>query len=127
MPQIIDARSAAEYEAGSIPGSFNIPYERILDGKRIKDEAALEQLFSSLEKDRPVVVYTNTGVKATMIWLALDLLGYDARIYTWQDWQAKLPHLNLDLQEASAKPNPAKIGDVVADNRCLREGEPEQQ
>jgi thiosulfate/3-mercaptopyruvate sulfurtransferase len=113
--QIIDARSAAEYEAGSIPGSFNIPYDRILDGKRIKDEAALEQLFSSLEleKDRPVVVYTNTGVKATMIWLALDLLGYDARIYTWQDWQAKLPHLNLDLQEASAKPNPAKIGDAV--------------
>jgi thiosulfate/3-mercaptopyruvate sulfurtransferase len=24
-----------------------------------------------------------------------------------------LPHLNLDLQEASAKPNPAKIGDAV--------------
>jgi len=112
-PQIIDARSAAEYEAGSIPGSFNIPYDLILDGKRIKDEAALEQLFSSLEKDRPVVVYTNTGVKASMIWLALDLLGYDARIYTWQDWQAKLPHLNLDLQEASARPNPAKIEDAV--------------
>jgi thiosulfate/3-mercaptopyruvate sulfurtransferase len=112
-PQIIDARSAAEHEAGSIPGSFNIPYDWILDGKRIKDEAALKPLFSSLEKDRPVVVYTNTGVKATMIWLALDLLGYDARIYTWQDWQAKLPHLNLDLQEASARPNPAKIGDAV--------------
>jgi len=35
-----------------------------------------------------VVVYTNTGVKASMIWLALTLLDYDASIYSWRDWQA---------------------------------------
>jgi thiosulfate/3-mercaptopyruvate sulfurtransferase len=112
-PQIIDARTATEYEAGSIPGSVNIPYDSVLDGKRIKDKGALEKLFSSLKKDRPVVVYTNTGVKASMVWLALTLLNYDARIYSWQDWQANLPHLNITLQKAYAKPNPAKIGDVV--------------
>ena len=112
-PQTIDARTATEYETGSIPGSVNIPYDRVLDGKRIKDKVALEGLFSSLDKNRPVVVYTNTGVKASMIWLVLNLLDYDARIYSWQDWQANLPHLNITLQKAYAKPNPAKIGDVV--------------
>ncbi|MBN1235518.1 MAG: sulfurtransferase [Methanotrichaceae archaeon] len=112
-PQIIDARTAREYEAGSIPGSINIPYDRVLDGKKIKHKGDLEELFSSLDKKRPVVVYTNTGVKASMIWLALTLLDYDARIYSWQDWQANLPHLNIALQKAYAQPNPAKIGDVV--------------
>ena len=111
--QIIDARSQQEFEAGSIPGSINIPYDSVLDGKRIKDEEALKEIFSSLEKDRPVVVYTNTGVKASMTWLALTLLGYDARIYSWQEWQSSLPHLNITLQEVKADPNPARIGDPV--------------
>jgi thiosulfate/3-mercaptopyruvate sulfurtransferase len=112
-PQVIDARTATEYEAGSIPGSINIPYDRVLDGKKIKDKEGLEELFSSLDKNRPVVVYTNTGVKASMIWLALTLLDYDARIYSWQDWQSNLPHLNIALRKAYGEPNPAKIGDVV--------------
>ena len=112
-PQIIDARTATEYEAGSIPGSINIPYDRVLDGKRIKGKEALEGLFSPLDKNRPVVVYTNTGIKASMIWVALTLLDYDARIYSWKDWQFNLPHINIALQKAYAKPNPAHIGDVV--------------
>ncbi len=112
-PQIIDARTQEEFNAGAIPGAINIPYDRVLDGKRIKKEADLKELFSSLRKDTPVVVYTNTGVKASMVWFALGLLGYDARIYTWQDWIANMPRLNIALREAYAKPNPAKIGDVV--------------
>ena len=86
--QIIDARGAAEFEAGSIPSSVNIPYDQVIESKRIKDEAALRHLFSSMNKGRPVVVYTNTGVKASMVWTALNLLGYDASIYSWKDWQA---------------------------------------
>jgi len=112
-PQIIDARTSLEFDAGAIPGAINIPYNRVLDGKRIKDEADLKELFSSIKKDRPVVVYTNTGVKASMVWFALGLLGYDARIYTWLDWTANSPRLDIALREAYAKPNPAKIGDVV--------------
>jgi len=112
-PQIIDARTTMEYKAGSIPGSVNIPYDRVLDDKRIKDKEELGDLFSSLDKNRSVVVYTNTGVKASMIWLALNLLDYDARIYAWQDWQANSPKLDIALQKAYARPNPVKIGDVV--------------
>ena len=37
------------------------------------------------------VVYTNTGVKASMTWLVLTLLGYDAKIYSWYDWKDNLP------------------------------------
>ncbi|OPY51823.1 MAG: putative thiosulfate sulfurtransferase [Methanosaeta sp. PtaU1.Bin060] len=112
-PQIVDARTSMEFEMGSIPGAVNIPYENVLTGKRIKDEAALRQLFSSLAKDRPVVVYTNTGVKASMVWFALETLGYDARLYSWQNWQAQQPRLNIALRKATADPNPAKTGDVV--------------
>ena len=112
-PQIIDARTATDFDVESIPGSVNIPYGRVLDGKRIKDKEELDDLFSSLDKNRPIVVYTNTGVKASMIWLALILLDYDARIYSWQDWQANLPQLNISLQKAYAEPNPTNIGDVV--------------
>jgi thiosulfate/3-mercaptopyruvate sulfurtransferase len=112
-PQIIDARTSEEFKAGSIPGAINIPYENVLTGKKIKDEAALKQLFSALAKDRPVVVYTNTGVKASMVWFALEDLGYDARLYSLQDWQAHQPRLNITLRKATADPNPAKTGDVV--------------
>ncbi|NMB84839.1 MAG: putative thiosulfate sulfurtransferase [Methanosaeta sp. PtaB.Bin018] len=111
--QIVDARTAEEVSAGSIPGAVNIPYDSVLNGKKIKDEAELEKLFVPLSKSKPVVVYTNTGVKASMVWFALSLLGYDARIYSWQDWTANLPRLDIDIQEAKAQPNPAKIGDAV--------------
>ncbi len=120
-PQTIDARTATEYDAGSIPGSVNIPYDRVLENKRIKDKGELKDLFSSLDKNRPVVVYTNTGVKASMIWLALTLLGHDARIYSWQDWQANSPQLNISLQKAYANPNPANIGDVVQITALFKE------
>lgn len=86
--QIIDARTASEFEAGSIPGSINIPYDAVLDDKKIKDPADLEQLFSFLDREKPIVVYTNTGVKASMVWLALSLLGYDAQVYSWKEWQS---------------------------------------
>lgn len=119
--QIIDARSETEFKAGAIPGAVNMPYSMVLDGKRLKDEAALKEVFSSIRKDQTVVVYTNTGVKASMVWFALNLLGYDARIYTWLDWKSNLPRLNIALQEAYAKPNPAKIGDIVQITATFRE------
>ena len=111
--QIVDARTLDQFAAGSIPGAVNIPYEEVLDGKRIKDEEELKELFSGLDKDKPVIVYTDTGVKATMSWFALDLLGFDARLYSWQDWLANEPKLDISLKEAKADPNPAKTGDVV--------------
>jgi thiosulfate/3-mercaptopyruvate sulfurtransferase len=86
-PQIVDARSFQEYGAGSIPGAINIPYDSVIfkDG-RIKDESALKKIFTGLSKGKPVVVYTTTGVKASMIWFTLEMMGYDSKVYTWMDW-----------------------------------------
>lgn len=123
MPQIIDARTEKEFESRSIPGAINIPYTSVLDGKRIRDQSELKELFSYLQKDRPVVVYTNTGVKASMIWLPLSLLGYDARIYSWQDWTADHSRLDIDLEEAKADPNPAPSGDAVNITVIIKEVE----
>ncbi len=97
-PQIIDARTGKEFEAGSIPGAINIPYTSVLEGKRLRNQSELNELFRDLQKDNSVVVYTNTGVKASMIWLPLTLLGYDARIYAWQDWTAD--HSSMDCQRS---------------------------
>jgi thiosulfate/3-mercaptopyruvate sulfurtransferase len=111
-PTIIDVRKSANFEAGSIPNAVSIPYTSVLDGKKIKDEASVQKVFSSISRDLPVVVYSNAGIEASMSWLMLTLLGYDAKIYSWQDWQANMPQLNIALQKAYAQPNPAQKGDV---------------
>jgi thiosulfate/3-mercaptopyruvate sulfurtransferase len=85
--QIIDARTLQEFGNGSIPGSINIPYESVITGNsRIKDETKLAKVFSILNKNQPVVVYTNTGIKGSVEWFALELLGYNARLYSYADY-----------------------------------------
>ena len=84
--QIIDARTVQEFGAGSIPGSINIPYEGVISNSRIKDETKLARVFAILNKNQPVVVYTNTGIKGSVVWFALELLGYDARLYSYEDY-----------------------------------------
>ncbi len=86
--QIVDARTVQEYGSGSIPGAINIPYAGVLDGKRIKGEEKLEKIFRLLDKGQPVVVFTNTGMKASVVWFALEMMGYDARLYSYKDWAA---------------------------------------
>lgn len=84
--QIVDARTMQEYGAGSIPGAINIPYESVISNNRIKDETKLERAFAILDKNQPVVVYTNTGIKASVVWFTLMLLGYDAKLYSYENW-----------------------------------------
>jgi 3-mercaptopyruvate sulfurtransferase SseA len=83
--QMVDARSSGEFGAESIPGSFNIPYDSVMINGRIKDESALKVMFSGIRKDKPVVVYTTSGVKASLVWFALEIMGYDAKLSTWQE------------------------------------------
>lgn len=112
--QIVDARPARDYGIGSIPGAVNIPYEVVLVNESIKQEENLQKVFVGLEKDRPVVVYTNVGVEASLVWFALHLSGYDARLYSWRDWLENQPKFNFELIKAEAKPNPVKSGQATA-------------
>jgi thiosulfate/3-mercaptopyruvate sulfurtransferase len=90
--QIVDARTIQEFGQSTIPGSTNIPYTSVLNGDRIKDEEQLKKVFMLLDQDKPVVAYTNTGMKASVVWFALEMMGYDVRLYSYQDWMA---HQNL--------------------------------
>lgn len=84
--QVVDARSVPEFESGSIPGAINIPYDQVLNGKRFKDRAGMDDVFRNLTSDRPVVVFTTTGTKASLEWFALTMTGHVAEMYTWRDW-----------------------------------------
>jgi thiosulfate/3-mercaptopyruvate sulfurtransferase len=99
--QIIDARTLQDRAVGSIPGSINIPYDEVLEKNRLKDRSALGLLFSGLDKDRPVIVYTATGVKASMVCFALEFLGYKASLYTWNDWLTHENAKNMQTNESA--------------------------
>jgi len=83
--QIVDARTTLEYGEGSIAGALNYPYESVITDNRIKDESKLLRVFSFLDKSQPVIVYSNTGFKASVVWFALALLGCNARLYSFED------------------------------------------
>jgi thiosulfate/3-mercaptopyruvate sulfurtransferase len=87
-PQIVDARAPLAYATSSIIGAFNIPYDGLVQDGRLKDEKDLEDIFTGLSKDRPVVVYTDTGIKGSLAWFVLELLGYNAKLYSFKDWLA---------------------------------------
>jgi len=84
--QIVDARTMQEFGAGSIPGAINIPYENVIINNKIRDETKLDRVFAFLDKNQPVVVYTNTGLKGSVVWFALTLRGYDVRLYSYENY-----------------------------------------
>jgi len=86
QPQLVDARTVQEFGSGTIPGAISIPYESILDGDMMKSPSDLETAFSILDKERPVVAFTNTGFKGSVVRLALEIMGYDARLYSYNIW-----------------------------------------
>jgi len=119
--QIVDARPPRDYGIGSIPGAVNIPYENVLMNESIKPQEDLQSLFAMLEKDRPVVVYSNVGVEASLVWFALILSGYDARLYSWRDWLENQPKFNFELADVQAKPNPVRSGSTTTITASFQE------
>ncbi len=100
---VIDARAHDEYAGiesharrhGHVPGAVNVPYRELLDGDGpYRSPAALRQAFADAgidvaRIDRPVVVYCNGGVSATVVANALALAGGpDAAVYdgSWNEW-----------------------------------------
>lgn len=88
--QVVDARPSEEPSAESIPGSRKIPYAAVLDGGRIKGGAELADLFSGIDRDEPVAVYSDDAFHASAVWHALKREGYDPRIFAGDDWSANL-------------------------------------
>jgi thiosulfate/3-mercaptopyruvate sulfurtransferase len=101
--QIVDARSIEDFGAGSIPGAIPIPNENVVINSRIRDETKLDRVFAILDKNPPVVVYTNTGVKASVVWFALTLQGYDAKLYSYVNyWENQMASGKTDAINSTA-------------------------
>jgi len=110
--QLVDARTLQEFAADKISGAIHIDYEDVQTGGQVKSSEDLEDVFSGLDEEEPVVVYSNAGARAAMVWYALQLMGYESSIYTWNDWVANSPPVKAVLKEAWADPNPARPGPV---------------
>lgn len=110
--QLVDARTFREFAADKITGAVNIDYSAVLTNGRMKGGEELAAVFAGLDKADPIVVYSNAGARASMVWYALQLMGYDSSLYTWNDWVAKRPPVKAVLKGARAEPNPARPGPV---------------
>jgi thiosulfate/3-mercaptopyruvate sulfurtransferase len=86
--QIVDARPFVEMAKGRIPGSSAFDPSNILKGNKIKDVADLSIVLGRLSREDPIVVYSDDYSRSSLVWYALQLMGYKASIYTWDDWKA---------------------------------------
>jgi thiosulfate/3-mercaptopyruvate sulfurtransferase len=87
--QIIDVRPFVEFGKGRIPGSIALDPANVIKGDKIKTGTDLGTVFSRLDKEKPIVVYSDDYSRSALVWYALQLMGYEASIYTWEDWKAQ--------------------------------------
>ena len=102
--QVLDARSAGRFTAaepeprpecrsGRIPGSFNLPFNTLIDPEtstmRPAAELSARLAESGIDTGRPVVTTCGSGVTACVLALAMHLTGKDdVAIYdgSWTEW-----------------------------------------
>ena len=68
--QLIDVRTAVEYETGHVPGARHVPLEELQDAA------------GELDRDRPVVIYCRSGDRSTLAVDAFRASGWDAYAIT---------------------------------------------
>jgi thiosulfate/3-mercaptopyruvate sulfurtransferase len=91
---IVDARPANEYAASHIPGAINIPMEANYadDGTLLPiDELQAVYVDAGITPDKTVIVYCNSGVRASSDVFALTYLGYpNVALYagSWPEWSS---------------------------------------
>jgi len=102
--QIVDARAAGRFEGtadelwpgrrrGHIPGSRNLPFDRVTDPqtKQLRSAEELRRLFdeAGVALDRLIVTSCGSGVTACAVAFAAHLIGHSgAAVYdgSWSEW-----------------------------------------
>ncbi len=85
QPQLVDARSFQEWGETKIGNATWISVESVLTEGRLKAGEELKGTFARLETERPVVVYSDDICEASVVWFALRVMGYDARVYRLEE------------------------------------------
>ena len=85
--QLVDARDFLEYGKARMPNAFSISSDQVVADGKIKDRAQLNSTFAKLDRNKPIVVYSDDILRASLVWFALKLMDFDSRIYSWQDWK----------------------------------------
>ncbi|TQV96059.1 hypothetical protein V2A60_003493 [Cordyceps javanica] len=105
--QILDSRSEDCFGgradgAGHIPGALNIPVTRLMDASKkllSAPEMRAALVDSGVDENKPAILSCNTGVTASVLWLALQVGGYSVktRLYdgSWSEWKEKAREQSL--------------------------------
>lgn len=87
--QLVDARSAGEYDWGHIPSATHVNWTDNLVSGFLRPTAELAALYANLDSAETTVAYCGSGQRGSFAWLSLVALGYDdARLYdgSWNEW-----------------------------------------
>lgn len=155
--QILDVRTPGEFSGedirairgGHVPGAVHIPYEqnwidprtgsrlaqgevRSRQGMSLRPDSELRSLYAKLDPDREVVVYCQSGVRASVTATILRDLGFrDVKVYepSWLGYAGQLsaPAENEVFLNVGALNNrigalQGRIGELEAELRQLRQG-----
>ena len=112
--QIIDVRPFVDFGKGRIPGSIAFDPANVVKGDKIKGVGDLTGVFSRLDKEKPAVVYSDDYSRSALVAYALQLMGYQASIYSWEDWKAH--------ETAQEQNETAPVGDDAVDSKYTKLG-----
>jgi thiosulfate/3-mercaptopyruvate sulfurtransferase len=103
--QVVDARPAARFRgeapeprsgvrAGHIPGSLNLPFDRIVVDGALKSESEIKAAMAEagIDAGQPIITSCGSGVSAAIIALALAQAGAEVNaIYdgAWAEWGSR--------------------------------------
>ncbi|MBA2278021.1 MAG: sulfurtransferase [Chloroflexia bacterium] len=104
---LVDARTPEEYAEGHIPGAVNVNYPRNAQPDpprfwRPQDELRAIYAEVGVTPDKRVIPYCTTGVRSSVTFFSLHLIGYDnVGLYTgsWAEWSS---HPDLPITTGNA-------------------------